>query len=363
MPLKEGIMKKLCYRALAACSAFVLILSVSACQSADNSNANSEVTLLAYDSFQISDDTVAKIKSETGYSLNVITAGNAGELASRVILSAGEPEGDLVYGIDSLNTEKITAASALTDYTIDNLPTFKSAVDDDVDASFSTQLMPVDYGFVCVNADKEYFANGELALLDSLDKLAEPEYAKRFVAINPTTSSPGRAFFIKTVDKYGENGWKDYWQRLKEGGVRIANSWSDAYEVDYTVTAGGAYPLMVSYSTSPADTLTDNKQQSKATAIDDTCIAQTEYAGVLRGAKNEIGANKVLEFLLQTDFQNSIASEMYMYPVNAEANVPADWEKFAPEPDAKYTKMNLSAKTISENYDKWLEEWNELGIG
>ncbi|MDR1033305.1 MAG: thiamine ABC transporter substrate-binding protein [Bifidobacteriaceae bacterium] len=352
-------MKKLCYRALAVCSVFALILSVSACQNADNSIANDQVTLLAYDSFQISDETIAQIKSETGYALNVITAGNAGELASRVILSAGEPEGDLVYGIDSLNTEKITAASALADYNIGALPKLKSAVD----AGFSKQLMPVDYGFVCVNADKQYFADSELALPDSLDKLAEPEYAARFVAINPTTSSPGRAFFIKTVDKYGENGWKDYWLKLKAGGVRIASSWSDAYEVDYSVTAGGAYPLMVSYSTSPADTVDDATNQSKAVAIPETCTAQTEYAGVLKGAKNETGANKVLEFLLQTDFQNSIGSEMYMYPVNADANVPADWEKFAPEPDSEYTKTNLSTKTVSDNYDKWLEEWNELQIG
>ena len=59
----------------------------------------------------------------------------------------------------------------------------------ELDPSF--RLSPVDYGDVCLNYDKAWFKDHNLAPPDDLLALTEPEYRALTVVENPATSSPG----------------------------------------------------------------------------------------------------------------------------------------------------------------------------
>ena len=83
------------------------------------------------------------------------------------------------------------------------------------------RALPVDYGDVCINYDKAYFAQHDLAIPASLQDLVSPEYGKQadgkglLVVENPATSSPGLAFLLTTIALYGEEGYLQFWQALE----------------------------------------------------------------------------------------------------------------------------------------------------
>ena len=100
-------------------------------------------------------------------------------------------------------------------------------------------------------------------------------------------------FLMATIKKYGEGTWQSYWYKLAPNGVRIVADWTTAWTVEYAGGGNpGTYPLVVSYASSPPAEIVyaaDPKNppaEPDSGIITDTCFRQTEYVGVLRGAKN-----------------------------------------------------------------------------
>ena len=46
---------------------------------------------------------------------------------------------------------------------------------------------------------------------------------------NAATSSPGLAFLLATVAKFGVDGWEQYWTKLADNGVLVVDGWNEAY--------------------------------------------------------------------------------------------------------------------------------------
>ena len=66
-----------------------------------------------------------------------------------------------------------------------------------------------------------------------------------------TLPSPGLAFVLATIAEYGEDGWTDYWTRLRANGLQVVDSWEDAYYGAFSGAGDGDKPLVVSYGSSP----------------------------------------------------------------------------------------------------------------
>ncbi|WP_237770125.1 hypothetical protein [Ornithinimicrobium sp. CNJ-824] len=47
------------------------------------------------------EELVAAFEAETGWDLTIQSSGDAGELTNRLVLTAGSPIGDVVFGIDN----------------------------------------------------------------------------------------------------------------------------------------------------------------------------------------------------------------------------------------------------------------------
>ncbi|GAA1876497.1 thiamine ABC transporter substrate-binding protein [Myceligenerans crystallogenes] len=295
------------------------------------------VRLVTHDSFVLSEGLVEDFEKESGFTVEVNKAGDAGALANELVLTRGAPLGDVVFGVDN------TFASRVTD---------AGVIDGD--------LRPVDKGDVCVNADKAWFREQNLPVPETLDDLADPRYQGLLVVTNPASSSPGLAFLLATVGAYGESGFGDYWGALVENDVKVVDSWEDAYFVDFSGSEGkGDRPLVLSYSTSPASTVTDDGE-STTTALLDTCFRQEEYAGVLEGAANPEGAQKFVDFLLGEQVQADLPGSMYMYPADDDVELPAEWVEHAPLAEDPH---QVAPEEIAENRDAWIEAWTSIVLG
>ena len=106
--------------------------------------------------------------------------------------------------------------------------------------------------------------------------------------------------------------------------------------------------------------MSEDGSTTTTSAMLDTCFRQVEYAGVLAGAENPEGAQQLVDFLLGEQFQSEIPTGMYVYPVNPDAAIPAEWVDFAPLPE---NPIVLDPTEISANRDRWIEDWTATVIG
>lgn len=331
-------------RWIASITGAAMALGFVAC-SGDGGTAPVTVTLVAYDSFPTEktplNDALATFTEDTGITVKIVTAGDAGAMVSKAALTAGNPEGDVMWGVDN------TLLSA--------------AIDAKVFAGEPTQ---VDFGDVCVNYDIAYFTQHDLQPPGTFDDLAQPEYKDLLVVENPATSSPGLAFMLATIDKYGDAGWTQYWRTLRSNGVEVVDSWETAYYERFSGSGGssGDKPLVVSYASSPpaevvfADPPIDTAPTGVATG---TCFRQMEYAGVLRGTRHGDAAQQLVTFLTGETFQRTLPLTLFVYPVNGTVSLPEVFTKFAAVPANPYS---MDPVRIAQHRQSWQEQWTQTVI-
>lgn len=179
---------------------------------------------------------------------------------------------------------------------------------------------------------------------------------------NPTTSSPGLAFMLATRAHFGDD-WLDYWQALRENALAVADDWEGAYYTNFSGSSGhGAQPMVVSYATSPAAEVifADPPIDIARTASilgKDTCFRQIEFAGILKGTEQRSLAEKFIDYMLSKPFQEDMPLQMFVFPVNPEAELPEAFIKYADKVD---NPARLSPEEIAANRDRWLEEWAQV---
>ena len=178
---------------------------------------------------------------------------------------------------------------------------------------------------------------------------------------NPTSSSPGLAFLLATIDAKGDDGWQDYWRSLKANGVKVVDGWESAYYGEFSGGSGkGKRPIVVSYATSPvAEVVFSDPRPTTAPteAVLSTCFQQVEYAAVLAGAKHPDAAGALVDFMLGRSFQSDIPLQMFVYPVNGTVTLPKEFTTFSPTPSEPAT---MTAERIEQNRDAWLRQWRSV---
>ncbi len=326
---------------------------------AASGTASGPVTLVTHDSFVVDDAMLLAFEKSSGLEVTVLAQGDAGAMVNQLLLTGRNPLGDVVFGIDNTFASRALAAGILAPYT-----SAAAAGGADRFSIGDDRLTAVDYGDVCVNVDHQWFAAKGLAEPTTFEDLTKPEYQNLLVTPSAATSSPGLAFLLGTVAHFGQDGWQAYWTSLKNNGVKVTGGWTDAYTVDFSGSSGkGDRPLVVSYASSPPAELPSGAAASAKPptgALLDTCFRQVEYAGVLAGAKNPAGAQKVVDFLLSPQFQASVPEAMYVYPVNTSVALPASWKAAAPVAKDPAT---LDPADIAANRDAWISSWSDLVEG
>lgn len=330
----------------------------SPAQTGAASSSGGSVTLLTHDSFALSDAVLADFTKQTGLTLNVVTAGDAGQMVAGAVLAAGSPSADVMFGVDNTLVDKALAAGVFEPYESTQAAALLGPLKQDPNV---TKVTPIDYGDVCVNIDDAWYADKGLPAPASLDDLIAPRYKDQLVVEDPGTSSPGLAFLLATIDRYGD-GWQDYWKALAANGVKVSGSWTDAYEGSFTRGGGsGDRPLVVSYATSPPAEIvyaSDPKPEKPSTSVmTDGCYRQVEYAGVLAGAANPEGARKVVDWLLSEEVQADVPLSMFVFPARSNVTLPDVFTAFAAKIDGP---AQLDPAMVNDGLSQWLADWGTV---
>ncbi|GAP51279.1 ABC transporter substrate-binding protein [Streptomyces azureus] len=339
--------------------------TLAACGSSDGgpgSGDSKTVTLVSHNSWAASKGVIAAFEKQSGYKVNVLEDGDAGQAVNKAILTKDNPQGDVFFGVDNTLLSRALDNGLFQPYEAKGSDRIAPEYRADQEQH---RVTPVDTGDICVNYDKKYFADHKLAPPRSFDDLVKPQYKNLLVTENASTSSPGLGFLLGTAAKYGDEGWQDYWKKLKANGVKVVDGWEQAYNEEFSGSAGGKKakgdrPLVVSYASSPPVEVvyTDPKPTTAPTGVaQGTCFRQVEYAGLLSNAKNTKGGKAFLDFLVSERFQEDMPLNMYVYPVREGAQVPPEFVKYGPQ--AKDPETMDPAK-IADHRDQWVKSWTSL---
>ncbi|MGW2461711.1 thiamine ABC transporter substrate-binding protein [Streptomyces sp. NPDC001761] len=340
------------------------LVGLSACGSGTSGPAadSKTVTLVSHDSWAVSKNVLKDFEKQSGYKVRVLKDGDAGQAVNKAVLTKDNPQGDVFFGVDNTLLSRALDNGLFQPYRAKGYDTVRPEFRVDQDKH---RVTPVDTGDICVNYDKAWFSAHKLTPPQSFADLAEPAYRNLLVTENAATSSPGLGFLLGSAARFGDDGWQDYWKKLKANGVKVVDGWEQAYYQEFSGSsegkkAGGDRPLVVSYASSPpAEVIYAKKRPATApTGVSyGTCFRQTEYAGLLSHAKNTKGGKAFLDFLLTKKFQQDMPLNMFVYPVVQGASVPADFTKYGP---AAKDPATLAPDRIAANRDQWVKSWTSL---
>lgn len=328
-------------------------LAIASCGSSDDSRPE-RLILVSYDSFTPPDGAFDAFTDATGIRVEVALGGDAGEVVAKAGLTSGNPEGDVLWGVDNTLLSRALDEKIFDPYVSTAHPLRR----DLVDAGAGT-VTPVDYGDVCINVDTTSLNERGLEAPSSLDNLIEPAYRDLLVVSSASTSSPGLAFLLATIVRYGEDGWRDYWRALVDNGVLVVSGWSDAYYTAFS-RYGGDRPLVLSYASSPpaevifAEPPLPGNAPAPTSVMIDSCFRQIEFAGVLRGTDHVDEARLLVDYMVSDSFQRTLPESLFVYPANSTTELPEPFVRHSPVVDDPAT---MSPPDIAAGRATWVEEW------
>ena len=206
-----------------------------------------DVVPFTHDSFAVSDAVKEEFERDTGLKLRILKAGDAGEVVTKAALTAGNPQGDVLFGVDNTLLSRALDGDVFEPY--------ESAALENVDPGWSS--IPTIASLLSITARSastttRRFAERGIEPPSTLEEVTLERYHGLLVVENPATSSPGLAFLLATVARL-RRSWQGYWRKLRANGVLVVDGWEEAYTVRFSGAAGskGNRPIVVSYSSSP----------------------------------------------------------------------------------------------------------------
>ena len=334
----------------------IIILLLSIFLSSCGKNEPAILTVMTHNSFAVSEEVLEEFEQENGVTVQFLKAGDTGSAVNKAALAGDAPLADVFYGVDNTFLSRALEEDIFEPYDsplLDNIP-------DEFKLDPENRALPVDYGDVCLNYDIGFFYENDLAVPNDLEALLQSEYKSLLVVENPATSSPGLAFLFTTIAHFGDSEYLAFWQGLVDNDVLVVNDWETAYYSEFS-RWGGNRPLVVSYGSSPpfeviyAEEPMDEPPTAAITAPD-TCFRQIEFVGILKGTQQRELAEKWIDFMLSAAFQQDVPLQMYVFPVNPQAELDPTFIKFLEIPDLP---ASLSPDDISRNRESWIEAWTD----
>lgn len=280
--------------------------------------------VLTYDIASLSEEFLQDFTNETGIEVELIRADDAGSILEQVLLYGGAPQVDVALGLDGSYLPFAVNRCLIQLHGVD-LTGLDGAVLEE-GASLTDHGVPFDHGYICLNVDGAVVET----MPTSLWNLTEDEWTGKVAIPSPLSSSPGRAFFLATLQGLGDDAWS-WWEAMLLNEPIITTGWSEAYETHYSGGYGvweeghvGDAAATVSYCHSPGVEAyySDNSTQSTAIALPGAVYHQIEYGAVLAGAANTTAAEAFLAHLVSPEANAQMPYENLMYSVLEGADLP-----------------------------------------
>ena len=213
------------------------------------------------------------------------------------------------------------------------------------------RAVPYDTGYICL-VYNETWGDGGFTAPETFEGLTKAEYEGDLITENPTSAATGQAFLLHTVKAQGRDGYLNYWKQLKQNGVRVLGTWSEAYNA----YSGGEAPMVVSYSTDQvyAHREDSNMKKHQIRFLNDQGYANPEGMATFADTDRADLAHQFMDFVLRPEIQAGIAVRNVQFPATTTANLPKEYAKYAHEPPEPVT---FTYEELKGNLSDWTDAW------
>lgn len=300
------------------------------------------LTVYTYDSFSADWGPGPAVKkafeAQCDCELKYVALEDGVSLLNRVRMEGKNSKADVVLGLDNNLVQAAEKTSLFAKSSIDTsglkLP----------DGWNNQTFIPFDYGYFAFVYDKNKLKNPP----KSLKELVESPEKWRVIYEDPRTSTPGLGLLLWMQKVYGDNA-PDAWQKLAQKTVTVTKGWSEAYGLFLK----GEGDLVLSYTTSPAYHIIEEKKENYAAAeFSEGHYLQVEVAAQLASSKQPKLAQQFMQFMVSPAFQQTIPTGNWMYPV-IKSDLPAGYQTLQVPAKA----LQFTPAEVADHRAAWISAW------
>ncbi len=212
-----------------------------------------------------------------------------------------------------------------------------------------TIFIPYNYGYFAFIYDKRRINK----IPKSFDELINSLQPLKIIYQDPRTSTPGLGLLLWIQKIYGKKS-TEVWQKIAKKTVTVTKGWGESYGLFLK----GESDFVLSYSSSPAFHLLNDKKNNYAAALfDDGHYIQVEVAAQLATSKQPEIAQQFIQFMLSSKFQETLPITNWMYPV---INIPLP-NIYKKIPLPKKT-LQFNSEDITQYRNQWIYLWQNAVI-
>lgn len=304
--------------------------------------AKETLTVYTYDSFAAEwgpGPTIKKaFEAECDCELKFVALEDGVSLLNRLRMEGKNSKADVVLGLDNnlLHAAQQTNLFAASD--IDNSKLTLPG------GWQNKTFVPYDYGYFAFVYNKQTLKHPP----KSLKELIDSPQPWKVIYQDPRTSTPGLGLLLWVQKVYGDQA-PLAWQQLAKKTVTVTKGWSEAYGLFLK----GEGDLVLSYTTSPAYHLIEEKKDTYAAAnFSEGHYLQVEVAGKLKASKHPQLAERFMQFIVTPAFQNTLPTGNWMYPV-INTTLPSGFEHMS----VPQTALQYSAEEVAKQRSNWIRAW------
>ena len=300
------------------------------------------LTVYTYDSFSADWGPGPAVKkafeAQCDCELKFVTLEDGVSLLNRVRMEGKNSKADVVLGLDNNLVQAAQKTGLFAESQVDT-STLKLP-----DGWHNTTFVPFDYGYFAFVYDKNRLKNPPKSLKELVDS---PE-KWRVIYEDPRTSTPGLGLLLWMQKVYGDQA-PQAWQKLAQKTVTVTKGWSEAYGLFLK----GEGDLVLSYTTSPAYHIIEEKKENYAAAsFAEGHYLQVEVAAQLASSKQPALAQQFMKFMVSPDFQRTIPTGNWMYPV-IDTPLPAGFTALS----VPSTALQFSPEEVASQRSGWISQW------
>lgn len=300
------------------------------------------LTVYTYDSFSADWGPGPAVKkafeAQCNCELKFVTLEDGVSLLNRVRMEGKNSKADVVLGLDNNLVQAAQKTGLFAESQVDT-STLKLP-----DGWHNTTFVPFDYGYFAFVYDKTRLKNPP----ESLKALVDSPEKWRVIYEDPRTSTPGLGLLLWMQKVYGDQA-PQAWQKLAQKTVTVTKGWSEAYGLFLK----GEGDLVLSYTTSPAYHIIEEKKENYAAAsFAEGHYLQVEVAAQLASSKQPALAQQFMTFMVSPAFQRTIPTGNWMYPV-IDTPLPAGFAALT----VPSTALQFSPEEVASQRSGWISQW------
>jgi len=308
------------------------------------------LVVYAYSSFVsqwgMGPDAAREFEKLNNCKVELVNAGDAGSMLSRLKLEGAQTRADLVLGLDETILPKASKVFTWRKLMLPKRLKWSQGIGPMNDLRF----LPFDHGPYAFIYNSEKLS----APPRSLNGLLDGRFKGRVLLEDPRTSSVGLGFLLWTLAAKKEGAW-DFLRQIVTTQTRVV---SPSWDLAYGMFKKGEGDLVLSYWSSPAYHIQEEKvAQYKAAPFSEGHYEQVEYLAIPSTGRNRELADKFVAFVYSDFFQQLVMKKNFMLPVRSDVALTPAFKELGSKPKLL---RRFSQEEIEKSLDVWREKWRTL---